>query len=322
MAHSTLLLGTRGSKLALAQTALVTQSIADALPAQNVAHDIIKTSGDWKPEDGERRLAEVEGGKGLFVREIEQAIAAGRVHAGVHSLKDVPSFLPDGLVIEHFLKRADPRDVFISRDGKGLMDLPAGALVGTASLRRQAIIKKLRPDVNVAPVRGNVPTRLEKLRSSQFDAILLANAGLQRLGSDTADLNGLGVMVLEPDVMLPACGQGIIGIEIRTEDSATRAVLDKIHDHETGLCATAERRVLQILDGSCQTPIGAFARMQGNRMHLVAFVATPDGVHAYQAERTEVVTDVATALALGNDLGAEVRAHAPDGVLPALRTGT
>jgi hydroxymethylbilane synthase len=320
--HPPFILGTRGSKLALAQTSLVMDALGAAGVSQNVIQNIIKTSGDWKPEDGERRLAEAEGGKGLFVREIEQAIIAGRVHAGVHSLKDVPSFLPDGLVLDHVLKRADPRDVFISRDGGGLMDLPGGSVIGTASLRRQASIKKLRPDLVVAPVRGNVPTRLEKLRAGQFDAILLANAGLDRLGSENVNLAGLGVFVLDADVMLPACGQGIIGIEIRADDDSTRAILDQINDPETCLCAAAERRVLQVLDGSCHTPIGAFARMQGDRMHLTAFVATPDGVQTCQAERSAAVQTVEDATRLGADLGSEVRAHAPAGVLPDIRTGT
>lgn len=322
MTISTFLLGTRGSKLALTQTTLVADTIRAAIPGQDVQAEIIKTSGDWKPEQGETRLAEAEGGKGLFVREIEQAIVSSRVHAGVHSLKDVPSFLPKGLVIEHVLKRADPRDVFISREGADLMALPAGAVVGTASLRRQAIIMKLRPDLKVAPVRGNVPTRLEKLRERQFDAIILANAGLSRLGADIVNLTGLGVFVMEPSVMLPACGQGIIGVEMREEDDETRSLLDRIHHQETGFCAAAERRVLQILDGSCHTPIGAFATLDQGQMQMGAFVASPDGVQAYQAERSAFVTTLFDVLALADDLGSDVRAHAPAGILPEVRTGT
>lgn len=323
MAISKFFLGTRGSKLALAQTALVMDAIRAALPGQEVGAEIIKTSGDWKPEQGETRLSEVEGGKGLFVREIEQAILSGRVHAGVHSLKDVPSFLPADLVVNHVLNRADPRDVLISREGADVMGLPSGAVIGTASLRRQAMIKKWRPDLEVMPVRGNVQTRLEKLRDGPFDAIILANAGLSRLGSDVADsMNGFGVFVLDPMVMLPACGQGIIAMEIYEKDEKTRMILDKIHHVETGLCAAAERCVLQILDGSCHTPIGAYAVLTQGRMKMSAFVASPDGVQSYQSEREGPVTMMKDALVLATDLGDDVRAHAPAGVLPVHRTGT
>ncbi len=319
---SSLTFGTRGSKLALAQTDLVLQRLAANAPAIQTSARVIKTSGDWKPEDGEKRLSETEGGKGLFVKEIEQAILSGAVQAGVHSLKDVPSFLPQGLQIIHVLPRAHPGDVFISRNGDDLMTLPSGSVVGTSSLRRQAILKKLRPDLIVAPLRGNVPTRLEKVRAGQVDATILAAAGIERLGRENLGADGLTFIMMDPAMMLPACGQGIIGVETRSDDHATCAALDQIHDINTGFCAAAERLVLQILDGDCHTPIGAFATLHQGTMHLRAMIATPDGVHAYQAERTGAVSNLRDALALAQDLGDDVRAHAPCGLLPERRTGT
>lgn len=322
MTLTSLLLGTRGSRLALAQTELVLAGLRAAHPALAVTFEIIKTSGDWKPEDGERRLAENEGGKGLFVKEIEQAILATRVHAGVHSLKDVPSFLPEGLGVDITLPRADARDVFICRDGDDLMSLKAGAVIGTASLRRQAIVKKLRPDLQVVPLRGNVPTRLDKLRQGQVDAIILANAGMSRLGPEIMPLNDIRCTLLDTAMMLPACGQGIIGIETRLMDDDVRQALFSIHHANTGICAAAERKILQILDGSCQTPIGAYATLVDGSMHVRSIVAMPDGTGAYQAERQGSVRTVDDAVRLAADLGAEMRAHAPAGLLPECRTGT
>lgn len=318
---SPLILGTRGSRLALIQTEAVLGALRAAFPGIDASLKVIKTSGDWKPEDGEKRLSEADGGKGLFVKEIEQAVLAAAVHAGVHSLKDVPSFLPMGAQVAHVLERANPMDVFISRTGDDLMALPSGSVVGTSSLRRQAIVKKLRPDLVVVPLRGNVPTRLDKVRSGQVDAAILAAAGLDRLGPDAYAVD-LTYTKMDPALMLPACGQGIIGIETRTDDTDTLAVMDKINHMPTCLCAAAERQVLQILDGDCHTPIGAFATLQNEHMYIRAMVATPDGHTSYQAERQGSVKTVDDALALAQDLGMDVRGHAPQGLLPQRRTGT
>ena len=320
--NSPFLLGTRGSQLALIQARLVMDALHAAKPDLACEPFVIKTSGDWKPEDGEKRLAESEGGKGLFVKEIEQALMDGRVQVGVHSLKDVPSFLPEGLAVDHMIMRADPRDALISHGHDDVMALPSGARVGTASLRRQAILKKLRPDLIVVPLRGNVTTRIDKLRSGQVDAIILANAGLSRLGPHVLPLADLTCTLLDPAFMLPACGQGIIGLESRVQDKAVRACLDAIHHEATGLCAFAERRVLQVLDGSCHTPIGAYATLDDGQLFLRAMVAAPDGSYAYQGERAGSVATRAEAEALAQDLGDEVRSHAPDGLLPERRTGT
>lgn len=317
-----LILGTRGSRLALAQTDLVLQALTIAAPNLQASPRIIKTSGDWKPEDGEKRLSEVEGGKGLFVKEIEQALIDGVIHAGVHSLKDVPSFLPDGLQVVHTLKRADPRDVFIARDGYDLMTLPSGSVVGTSSLRRQAMIKKLRPDLVVVPFRGNVPTRLEKVKVGQVDATILASAGIDRLGRDTLGTEGLALTLMDSALMLPACGQGIVGIETRIEDTETVDIMNRLTDRETAFCAMAERIILQILDGDCHTPIGAYATLTNGQMWIRALVATPDGEECYQAERQSTISSLDEVQALARDLGDDVRAHAPCGLLPERRTGT
>lgn len=317
-----LVLGTRGSRLALTQTDLVMAALASARPGIAVHPRIIKTSGDWKPEDGEKRLSEAEGGKGLFVKEIEQALLDGKVQAGVHSLKDVPSFLPEGAQVVHTLARADPHDVLITRDQHNLMTLPSGSVIGTSSLRRQALIKKNRPDLVVVPFRGNVPTRMEKVLAGQVDATILAAAGLVRLGQAAIGAEGLTLTALDPSEMLPACGQGVIGIETRVDDTATVAIMNDIHHRETGLCVLAERRVLQILDGDCHTPIGAYATLTGDQMYLRALVATPDGAQCYQAERQGTVKTPADVVVMANDLGQEIRAHAPCGLLPERRTGT
>ncbi len=315
-----LVLGTRGSRLALIQTDLVMAALASSRPDIAAVPRMIKTSGDWKPEDGERRLSEVEGGKGLFVKEIEQAILAGTVHAGVHCLKDVPSFLPPGLVVEHVLPREDPRDVFITRTGDDLMSLPSGSVVGTSSLRRQATIKRLRPDLVVVPLRGNVTTRLDKIKQGQVDATVLAQAGINRLGPAVLGSTSLRAVPLPPSVMLPACGQGVIVIESRADDTETRAVLNDIHHKHTGLCVSAERLVLQILDGSCHTPIGVHAVLENGTMTVYAMVATPEGEQSYASERSGSVQTIA--LVLAQDLGEDVRMHAPNGLLPVRRMGT
>lgn len=317
-----LILGTRGSKMALAQTEQVMDLIGRARPNVTCTPRIIKTSGDWKPEDGEKRLSEAAGGKGLFVKEIEQAMLDGIVHAGVHSLKDVPSFLPAGLVLDHMLKRDDPRDMFIARTNDDIFTLPSGSVVGTASLRRQAVIKKLRPDLVVTTLRGNVTTRIEKLKSKQMDAMVVSYSGLVRLGvANLTEAEGLYGTQLDPSVMLPACGQGVIAIETIDGDEATRVVMDSIHHFETGLTTMAERTVLQTLDGDCRTPIGAYAMLNNGQMYVRAMIALPDGTESYQAERTGAVGTLEEARALAFDLAQDVRAHAPAGILPTHHSG-
>lgn len=303
-------IGTRGSKLALIQTGMVVAALRQHYP--DLAIDVIeiKTSGDWKPSDGETRLAEAEGGKGLFAREIEQALLAGGIDCGVHSMKDMASFLPGGLALDHMLPREDARDAFLGNGHKCLADLPQGAVVGTSSLRRQAFVLAKRPDLKVVPLRGNVPTRIEKLRSGQVDATILAYAGLKRLGLESeADC------VIEPEDMLPAAGQGAVGIETRTGDDETRTLFDALHCRSTGLCVTAERAALQVLDGSCRTPIGAYAVLDGAIMRLAAVVASPDGKQFFHEAVAGGVDTTAQAAALGQRAGAALKERAPPDLL-------
>lgn len=300
-------IGTRGSKLALIQTGMVAEAVKARHPGISIEIVEIKTSGDWKPADGETRLAESEGGKGLFAREIEQALLAGDVDCGVHSMKDMASFLPEGLVIDHMLPREDARDAFLGNDHKCLADLPQGATVGSSSLRRQAFILAKRPDLKVVPLRGNVPTRIEKLRNGQVDATVLAYAGLKRLG-----LEGEADCVIGPEDMLPAAGQGAVGIETRIGDAATRALFDALHCRDTGLRVTAERAALQVLNGSCRTPIGAYAEIEGARMRLAVVVASEDGTQFF---REEIAGDAAVAEALGRRAGEALRTRVPEELL-------
>ncbi len=300
-------LGTRGSALALAQAREVCARLAAAHP--ELAADgavetvVIKTTGDTVQD---RTLAEI-GGKGLFTKEIEEALIAGHIDAAVHSMKDVPTWLPEGLEIGAILPREDPRDAFFSPHGDDLAALPEGAVVGTASLRRQAQVLLARPDLTVVPFRGNVETRLRKLAEGQVDATLLAVAGLKRLGKA-----GEIKAVLEPEEMLPAVAQGAIGLEVRRGDERTRGFLAALDDRDSATRVAAERACLEVLDGSCRTPIAALAESEGSgaEMRLRALVAMPDGTAVHRVERHGSAGD---AEALGRDAGGELRAAAgPD----------
>lgn len=304
---TTLRIGTRGSKLALVQTNMVAGLLRAAHPGLVVDIVEIQTAGDWKPEQGETRLSEVDGGKGLFAREIERAILSGEVDCGVHSLKDMPSFLPDGLVIRHVLERADCRDAFLSNGTVRILEnLPVGAIVGTSSLRRQALLLHRRPDLKVVPLRGNVPTRIEKMRSGQVDAAILALAGLQRLGLESEIAS-----IFDPDAMLPAAAQGIIGIEIRDGDAMAASLFDAIHHKTTGLMAAAERAALATLDGSCHTPIGAYAVVDGDSMTLRVLVASADGAQMFRDEQTGPVHSDDDAANLGRLVGLRLKSRVP-----------
>lgn len=303
-------IGTRGSALALRQSALVRAALQAAHPHLDVEIVEIRTSGEWVPAQGEAPLCALAGGKAQFAKEIEDAILSGQVDCGVHSLKDMPAFLPEGLVIDHVLPREDPRDVFLSNSGGSLETLPKGSVVGTSSVRRRAVILSLRPDLKVVSLRGNVPTRIEKLRAGQVDAMILAAAGLARLGL-LFEVSSF----LEPPVMLPAAGQGIIGIETRTGDNRTRAILDKISSFETGLCAAAERGAMAALGGSCHTPAAAHAVRRGGDMFLRVQVYAPDGLMSWGEEGHAPAHDPSTSHDLGLDVGRRVRDRVPPGIL-------
>ena len=303
-------IGTRGSALALFQARLFADLLQRADAAVEAEIVEIKTSGDWKPSQGEQRLSEAQGGKGQFAREIEHALTSGVIDCGVHSMKDMPSFLPDGLVIDHILPREDPRDAFLCNQGGVLDDLPHGAVVGTASMRRQSFLLARRPDLKIVPFRGNVPTRIAKLRDGQVDATLLAVAGLKRL-----DLLHESAAILQPEIMLPAAGQGAIGIEIRAGDTHLHGVLDAVHCRESGLCVFAERAALQILDGSCHTPIGAYATIAGDVLSLRVAVGALDGQPVFSDSEESAVRSRAEAEALGAALGERLKARLPVGFL-------
>lgn len=259
-------IGTRASPLALAQAT----GVADALRKTGVETELVplRTEGDRLEE---ARLGDA-GGKGLFVREIEEALLAGRVDLAVHSLKDLPSDLPAGLGLAAFPRREDPRDVLVTRGADGLADLPPGARVATSSLRRRALLLAARPDLTVVPMRGNVETRLRKLDEGDCDAIVLAAAGLARLGRTPPHARPL-----EPEEFVPAVGQGILALEARVADLAVREAVGALDDPETRACAVAERAFLRHLGGSCATPMAAHAMMEYASLRMTAVVLSEDG---------------------------------------------
>ncbi len=266
-------IGTRGSALALWQAHHV-KGLLEAR-GQAVELHVITTTGDKLLD---RRL-ELVGGKGAFLKEIEEALLARQVDLAVHSLKDVPTQLPAGLGLCAFLERADPRDGLASRDGRGLDALPTGARVGTTSLRRQAQLRARRPDLVIVDLRGNVDTRLRKLREGEFDAILLAMAGVTRLGR-AAEMTE----VIAPEVLLPAPGQGAIALECRMDDAPVLSAAAALNHADTERAVTAERSFLSALGGGCNVPLGAWARREGDRLRLQALVAREDGSTLLRAE--------------------------------------
>jgi hydroxymethylbilane synthase len=288
-------IGTRGSALALAQADEVRERLTSACGSEiSFETCIIKTSGD-KIQD--RALA-AAGGKGLFTKELEEALLEGSIDLAVHSMKDMPAILPDGLEIACILPREDVRDAWISPVAKSLKELPAGSVVGTASVRRGAFILNARPDLKTVLFRGNVETRLRKLADGEAHATLLAVAGLNRLGM--ADRI---TRIIPVDEMLPAPAQGAVGIEIRGSDSATRELVAKIHDEPAGIAVTAERAFLACLDGSCRTPIAALATVSAGRLSMKGMILTPDGARVYETSREGAASDAA---ALGEDAAREL----------------
>lgn len=261
-------IGTRGSLLALRQSEWVRDTLMDYWPGLRVELHVIKTTGD---KILDVPLAKV-GGKGLFVKEIEDALLEKAVDLAVHSMKDVPAVLPEGLRIGAIPMREDPRDVFISGESGSIDRLPPGARVGTSSLRRAAQVKRIRPDLDVQTLRGNLDTRLRKLREGQYEAIILAAAGLHRMGWGDRI-----TAYLEPADFVPAIGQGALGVEVRTDDIDMSNVLAPLHDEETAFAVEAERSFLKALGGGCQVPVGGFARVNRDQLELTGIVASLDG---------------------------------------------
>ena len=297
-------IGTRGSPLAMMQAI----EARDLLVASNrtlskpgaIWVEKIKTLGDAIQD---KPLAEV-GGKGMFTKELDMALLDGRIDIAVHSIKDIETVLPDGILLAAFLEREDPRDVFLSFKAETLAELPPGSVVGSASLRRQAQILNRRPDLKIELLRGNVQTRLSKLESGVVDATLLASAGLNRLGfADKA------TEVLSANDMLPAVGQGAIGVSCRVGDERVRGWLANINHSETEICIKAERALLASLDGSCRTPIGGLAEIKGDKLRLRALVAREDGSELFETELTGGIDD---AESIGKDVGQELRLRAGD----------
>lgn len=287
MKASPIRLGTRGSALALAQADSVAQGL------RRLGRDVeivpLKTEGDRLLG---ARLADV-GGKGLFVREIEHALAEGAVDLAVHSLKDLPAEQPDGLELAAFPPREDARDVVITRTAGGFDTLPRGAVLGTSSLRRRALALSLRPDLSFEAIRGNVDTRLRKLAEGVCDALLVAAAGLARLGVEPPHAQALA-----PEVFVPAVGQGILAIEVRRDDREMRRLVQSLDDSSTRTCATAERAFLKYLGASCTTPIAGYAVLgpgqAGGRLHMMAVVASEDGRQILRDEATGAPEDAET----------------------------
>lgn len=295
-------IGTRGSPLALAQ-AHETRSLLVAAHPRLADLDAIEivaltTTGD-KIQD--RPLSEV-GGKGVFTKELDEALFDGRIDVAVHSMKDVPTWLPDGMVLPCMLAREDVRDVMVSPRYSSFDDMPAGSVIGTTSLRRQAQVLARYPDLKVVIFRGNVQTRLRKLNDGEADATLLALAGLNRLA-----MANVATAILEPDDLLPAVGQGAIGITCRADDVATIEAIAALDHGETSICVNAERAMLDVLDGSCKTPIAGLATLSddGLGLRIRGLVAEADGTQIWTAERSG---SIAEAEAMGRDAGAELRA--------------
>ena len=289
-------IGTRGSPLALAQAYETRDRLmaAHGLPEQAFQIQVIQTTGDTVQD---RALSEI-GGKGLFTKEIEDGLLSGSLHIAVHSMKDMPTVLPDGLEITCLLPREDVRDAFVSHRHARLADLPAGTVVGSSSLRRKAQLLHRRPDLSVVEFRGNVQTRLRKLDEGVAEATFLAAAGLRRLGHDE-----LASKAIEVDDMLPAVAQGAIGIELNSNDPDTAALLAPIHDGPTGDRLAAERAFLAGLDGSCRTPIAGLAVLEGDQIWFRGQIVRPDGSESLETERRGPVSDAA---ALGADAAREL----------------
>lgn len=293
-------IGTRGSALALAQANEACARLMAAHGLPQAAFEIvpISTSGD-RIQD--RPLSEA-GGKGLFTKEIEEAVLDGRIDIAVHSSKDMPTVLPEGLGLLAFLPREDPRDAFIGRSVRTIAELPHAATVGSSSLRRQALIRRMRPDLQVVTFRGNVQTRLKKLEEGQVEGTLLANAGLRRLR-----LEHVITDLMPLDRFPPAPGQGAICIEARTDNQRIADLLAPVHHASTGAALACERAFLAALDGSCRTPIAGYAAVEGEKLSFAGLIITPDGRESHDIAAEGAVSDAAD---IGREAGAAIRAKA------------
>ena len=302
-----LLIATRESRLALWQAEHVAALLRNKHPELNVELVPMTTQGDRILD---RPLADI-GGKGLFIKELELAMSEHRADIAVHSMKDVPSDMPPGFMLAAMLPRADPRDAFVSSRYKSFASLPQGARVGTSSLRRQCQLKHARPDLELITLRGNVDTRLRKLDEDHYDAIILAAAGLIRLGLESRITEYFGA-----DQSVPAVGQGIIGIECRDDDARNIAYVKALNDNEAWQCASAERAFAQRLEGSCQSPIAGFATLNGDSLQLHGVIGSPDGREMYRGSQQGAIAD---AQSIGVRLAEALLKDGADQLLERLR---
>lgn len=301
-----MVIASRESALAMWQARHVQSRLEALYPGSKVSILGMTTQGDRLVAASLAKL----GGKGLFVKELEEALAHGRADLAVHSMKDVPMHLPPGFTLAAILERADPRDAFVSARYGALAELPEGARVGTSSLRRESQIRARYPHLRVEALRGNVPTRLRKLDEGQYDAIILAAAGLKRLGREDRI-----TALLTPDECLPAAGQGALGLECRAERGDLRNLLAPLNHQPTALCVAAERAVSRALTGSCSVPLGAYAEVSGARMRVRGFVGAPDGSRMVSAEVEGAASE---AEALGQALAGQLREKGAAEILAAL----
>jgi hydroxymethylbilane synthase len=272
----TVVIGTRASKLALVQAEIVRAALIMANPGLQVRLEHITTQGDANQQSPLSRI----GGNGLFVTQIEAALRSGQVDLAVHSAKDLPSFLPSGMALAAFLTRADPRDVLVSREGARLAELPAGARIGTSSPRRTWLLRDMRPDLEIIDIRGNVDTRLRKLQEGQYEAIVLAAAGLERL-----DLLGHVTEWLDPLIYIPAVAQGALAVEVRSDDDLMLQLTAPLNDPNTSTAVRAERSFLSTIGGGCSLPIGAYATLEGDALHISGMIGSDDGRIARAQQR-------------------------------------
>jgi hydroxymethylbilane synthase len=304
-------LGSRGSPLAMTQAHLVAARLARGTGDGEHPNDSFVTSGD--PIADRRR--QDAGGKGLFTKELDEALLERRIDAAIHSLKDLPTVMPDGIVLAAIPAREDPRDAFISHKARSLAELPQGAVVGTASLRRQAQALHLRPDLKIVTLRGSIQTRLKRMEQGVMDATFLALAGLHRM-----NLTGHVTSLTDLEDMPPAPGQGALAVTCRADDIATREKLARITVPELEIAVTAERGFLHALDGSCRTPIGALARINGGMLHFLGEILTPDGTERWRREETLALSGdpIGDAAAFGRRIGAQIRAEAGEAFIQSL----
>ena len=306
MKLTTIKIGTRGSALALVQANWVKDKLSKQFPDLTIELEIIQTKGD---KILDVPLANV-GGKGLFVKEIEEAVLDGRAHLAVHSIKDVPAEFPEGLGIVAVAEREDFRDVLVSRDGLKLDELPSGARIGTSSLRRRAQLLNRRPDLKIESIRGNVETRLSKIVTENLDGVILAAAGLNRLG-----LAHKITQHLEPGVMLPAIGQGALGLETRMDDKVVLDIISFLDHRDTAVCVKAERAFLERLEGGCHVPIAALGVLKKDRLQLTGLVADPDG---RKCLRDRLEAEPEEAEELGKSLAEELLDRGADKILSSI----